>query len=218
MEDKNPPNDKKPLLPPPAGGGPAPGGGGNGGESQLHKMKLEDLYAEFETSKWGLTTEEAKKAREKHGLNSVPPPLSAPAWLCCLLPCLLQTKAMQQYHDCVPEYALVMRNKKWMKMDAASVVPGDVIRVEAGERIAADMRVIESMGCTMETSYVHEGVNPLSCDPYTSGTTFLESPNMAFLGYLVIAGTCTGVVVATGASTVVGKLIGQQCFPPGNKS
>ena len=181
-------------------------------------MNLNELYAEFETSKWGLTTEEAKKAREKHGLNSVPPPLSAPAWLCCLLPCLLSTQQMKDYNDAVPEYAMVMRNKKWMKMDSASVVPGDVIRVEAGERIAADMRVIESMGCTMETSYVHEGVNPLSCDPYTPGATYLESPNMAFLGYLVIAGTCTGVVVATGASTVIGKLIGQKRFPPGNKA
>lgn len=189
------------------------------GESrhEMHKMQLTDLYTEFETSKWGLTTEEAKKARTKFGLNSIPPPLSAPAWLCCLLPCLLQTKAMQEYHDAVPEYAMVMRNKKWLKMDAASIVPGDVIRVESGERVAADMRVIEAMGCSFETSYVHSGVNPLSCDPYTPGHHFLESPNMAFLGYLCTSGQCTGVVVATGSSAVIAKLIDKKQWPPAGK-
>ena len=163
------------------------GGGGGVGESQLHKMELVQLYTEFETSKWGLTTDEAKKARVKHGLNSIPPPLSAPAWLCCLLPCLLRTKAMEQYHDAIPEYAMVMRNKKWLKMDAASIVPGDVIRVEAGERVAADMRVIEAMGCTFETSYVHLGINPLR---YVFGlnttAVTLCSSNSSFLDFLIL--------------------------------
>ncbi len=124
---------------------------------------------------------------------------------------------MQEYHDAVPEYAMVMRNKKWLKMDAASIVPGDVIRVESGERVAADMRVIEAMGCSFETSYVHSGVNPLSCDPYTSGTAYLESPNMAFLGYLCTSGQCTGVVVAAGSSTVIAKLIDKSQWPPAGK-
>ena len=121
---------------------------------------------------------------------------------------------MEDYHEAVPEYAMVMRNKKWLKMDAASIVPGDLIRIESGERVAADMRVIEAMGCSFETSYVHVGANPLSCDPYTSGDFYLESPNMAFLGYLCTAGNCTGLVVSTGSQTVIGKLIDKKQWPP----
>ena len=98
----------------------------------LHEASLEEIYAHFESSKWGLTSDDARRARASNGLNNIPTPLSAPAWLCCLLPCLLKTKSMEQYHECVPEYAFVMRNRRWVKMDSASIVPGDVIRVEAG--------------------------------------------------------------------------------------
>ena len=100
--------------------------------SALHEAALEEIYVYFESTKWGLTSDEAKRSRALHGLNNIPPPISAPAWLCCLLPCLLKTKSMEQYHECVPEYSSVMRNKRWVKMDTASIVPGDLIRVETG--------------------------------------------------------------------------------------
>jgi Cation transporter/ATPase, N-terminus len=98
----------------------------------LHEAELADIYTYFESSRWGLTSDEARKSRQVNGLNNIPPPIAAPAWLCCLLPCLLKTKSMEQYHECVPEYAFVMRNKRWVKMDSASIVPGDLIRVESG--------------------------------------------------------------------------------------
>ena len=98
----------------------------------LHEAELADIYSYFESSRWGLTSDEARKSRQVNGLNNIPPPIAAPAWLCCLLPCLLKTKSMEQYHECVPEYAFVMRNKRWVKMDSASIVPGDLIRVESG--------------------------------------------------------------------------------------
>ena len=91
----------------------------------LHEAELADIYTYFESSRWGLTSDEARKSRQVNGLNNIPPPIAAPAWLCCLLPCLLKTKSMEQYHECVPEYAFVMRNKRWVKMDSASIVPGD---------------------------------------------------------------------------------------------
>jgi magnesium-transporting ATPase (P-type) len=103
--------------------------------SALHEAKLDEIYLYFESSRWGLTSEEARRSRQTNGLNTIPAPIAAPAWLCCLLPCLLKTKSMEQYHECVPEFAFVMRNKRWVKMDSASIVPGDLIRVEAGGEI-----------------------------------------------------------------------------------
>lgn len=97
--------------------------------SSLHTIPLNNLYTDLRSGKEGLDTDDAKAARTKHGLNTIPPPLSAPAWLCCLLPCLLHTKAMRDFNEAVPEYAHVMRNKRWLKMDSASLVPGDVIKV-----------------------------------------------------------------------------------------
>jgi Cation transporter/ATPase, N-terminus len=96
----------------------------------IHKMELTEIYVEFGASKMGLTSEDSRRNREKYGSNNVPPPLSAPAWLCCLLPCLLKTKAMEDYNECVPEFATVLRNKKWLKMDSGSLVLGDIIRLQ----------------------------------------------------------------------------------------
>ena len=78
--------------------------------------------------------------REKYGYNRVSPPLTAPAWLCCLLPCLLKTKAMMEYNETVPEFAYVRRNKNWIKMDATSLVPGDIVKISDGDRVPADVR------------------------------------------------------------------------------
>jgi hypothetical protein len=184
--------------------------------SSSHVNTLKEIYARYSSSDVGLSSDEAKKARLIYSLNNIPPPISAPAWLCCLLPCLLRTRSMEQYHDCVPEYAFVMRNKRWVKMDSASIVPGDVIRVECGERVCADCRVIEANKCVFETSYVHGNLNPLNCDPNSVGEncSYLTSPNMAFLGYLCLSGSCTCIVVATGGSAVVSRLILQNKWPP----
>jgi hypothetical protein len=60
----------------------------------------------------------------------------------------------------------------------------------ATERVCADCRVIEANGCTFETSLVQKSGNVMRCDPnYSgSGTSYLMSPKMAFLGYLCTAG------------------------------
>jgi hypothetical protein len=136
-----------------------------------------------------LTNENAREFRGKYGFNDVPPPIEYPAWLCCLLPCLMNTESMQKYHEAVPEHAMVLRNGMWRKLEANSVVPGDVVKVEKGDRVPADIRVFECMEqCTFDTRMVSDRdaikqVNLSSPqDPYEA------SGNMALLGYLCIEG------------------------------
>lgn len=119
----------------------------------------------------------------------MPPPLSAPAWLCCLLPCLLKTKSMMEYNEAVPEHASVRRNKNWMKMDAASLVPGDIVAVRDGERVPADIRLIEATSnCQFETSSITGDVARRNCSVKDSSSDYIQSPNMAFLGFLCTDG------------------------------
>jgi E1-E2 ATPase/Cation transporter/ATPase, N-terminus len=106
-------------------------------------MQLHEIYKQFDTSLDGLTSQQAKKKRSTNGLNQVPPPLSAPAWLCCLLPCLLATPSMERYNSSVPSHGYVKRNGNWLNMDSESLVPGDIVRVSAGARVPADLRVVE---------------------------------------------------------------------------
>jgi magnesium-transporting ATPase (P-type) len=53
-----------------------------------------------------------------------------------------------------------------------------------------------------------------ACDPLLSSNNYEESPNMAFLGYLCVEGSCSGVVVATGEKTLIAKMIMKKEWPP----
>lgn len=121
------------------------------GQNAHHKISLQKLYNQLSSSSEGLSSEIAKEKRHLIGLNIVKPPISAPAWLCCLLPCLLNTMSMKLYNECVPDHAMVKRNKKWINLDTASIVPGDIVRIGLGERVPADMRII----MVSHTSFVY---------------------------------------------------------------
>ena len=111
--------------------------------STMHTMPIKQLYSQLQTSAEGLDKEKTRAIRSISGLNKVPPPLQYPAWLCCLLPCLLKTKAMLDYNEVVPEHATVRRDKTWVKIDSTSLVPGDIVVVKDEERVPADLRIIE---------------------------------------------------------------------------
>ena len=182
----------------------------------IHRAALEEVLKGLETSPEGMKTDVVRKKRTTCGDNTVPPPLSAPAWLCCLLPCLLRTKSMEQYKECVPQSAQVKRNgRPWVNMEATGILPGDIVKVSKDERVAADLRVIEAKGsCSFDTAAVTGRHEPQLCNPALPSKDYLQSPNMAFCGYLCISGECTGVVVATGADTVMGKLVSKAAWPP----
>ena len=109
----------------------------------MHNIPIAQLYAQLQSSVDGLDSDKSKSIRSTFGLNKVPPPLNYPAWLCCLLPCLMKTKSMMDYNETVPEHANVRRNKNWIKIDATSLVPGDIVMVRDGERVPGDMRIVE---------------------------------------------------------------------------
>lgn len=104
---------------------------------------LEDPWVTSPQLETGLTSEQAALQRRKYGPNLIPEPASLPSWLCCLIPCLKQNHAKKLYDACVPTCCTVKRNGRWVLMDAAGVVVGDLIRVEEGDRAPADLRIIE---------------------------------------------------------------------------
>uniref|UniRef100_A0A6T5VPP8 Uncharacterized protein n=1 Tax=Chromulina nebulosa TaxID=96789 RepID=A0A6T5VPP8_9STRA len=183
-------------------------------QSSFHTRSLDQVYHDLETSLDGLSTAQAKKRRNLYGLNNVPSPVNAPAWLCCLLPCLLRTKEMLIYNDSVPEHAIVKRNGKWINMDSASLVPGDIVKIDTHERIPADIRLIEVDNCIFSTNAVYNSNSNLIASITTSSDKYVGASNMGFLGYLVESGSCVGVVVATGKNAVISKLIKGRLWPP----
>jgi hypothetical protein len=103
---------------------------------------LDEIYHLFGSSEEGLSRSSRRIQREQAELNLIPPPVSCPAWLCCILPCILHTDAMKTFNECIPQYSEVKMNREWVKIDPIGILVGDIVRIKAGTRVPADMRII----------------------------------------------------------------------------
>ncbi len=104
--------------------------------------------------------------------------------------------------------ASVLRDGVRVTLPADQVVPGDVVVLEAGDRVSADLRLIrvnslriEEAALTGEAIAVEKRVEPTARDAVLGDRT-----SMAFCGTLVVTGSAHGLVVATGASTQLGQI------------
>ncbi len=106
-------------------------------------------------------------------------------------------------YDC-----LTWRDGEGQQVDVGHLVPGDVIEIQAGEVVPADLRLlhVDDLECdesvlTGESSAVAKAVSPVP-----AGTALPELVSCALMGTVVQAGSGRGVVVATGARTELGRV------------
>lgn len=108
-------------------------------------------------------------------------------------------------------HAHVIRNGKLQLIPAQRVVPGDIVQMEAGSVIPADLRLLEVHSFRVnESALTGESVPVDKSSDSISGTDISigDQTNMAFKSTLVINGRATGVVTATGMRTEIGKIAG----------
>lgn len=117
-------------------------------------------------------------------------------------------QAMAAIRDLLAPRATVLRDGVRQGVDAAALVPGDIVLVEAGDRVAADLRLIEAHALTAEEAILTgESVPvPKSLAPVAVGAALGDRSPMLFAGTFVAAGTGRGVVVATGAASEIGRI------------
>lgn len=108
--------------------------------------------------------------------------------------------------------ALVKRNGRVEEIESENIVPGDILILEAGRLIAADIRLIESANLQIEESALTGESIPSEKDadllPDDADTALGDRKNMAYKTTLVTYGRGVGVVVETGMKTEVGKIAG----------
>ncbi|RKT47631.1 HAD-IC family P-type ATPase [Thiocapsa rosea] len=104
--------------------------------------------------------------------------------------------------------ALVRRDGAWSEIDAALLVPGDVVRLRAGDRIPADLRLLEAANLRVEESALTGESVPASkrVAPVSDDAGIGDRFSMGYSGTLVAAGSGLGVVTATGPHTEIGRI------------
>ncbi|MFC8596915.1 cation-translocating P-type ATPase [Isoptericola sp. NPDC057191] len=105
-------------------------------------------------------------------------------------------------------HAEARRDGAWAKVDADDVVPGDVVRVRSGDRVPADVRLLEAVNLRVEESALTgESVAASKrVDAVTPDAGVGDRTSMLFSGTLVAAGQGVGVVTATAERTEIGRI------------
>lgn len=106
--------------------------------------------------------------------------------------------------------AKVRRDGELMETDPGNLVPGDIIVVEAGDSLPADVRFLTTADIRIdEFALTGESVPcEKSSEPLVGDVLQAERSNMGFAGTTVVSGHATGVVVATGMNSATGKIAG----------
>ncbi len=107
-------------------------------------------------------------------------------------------------------HACVLRDGRQIRVAAEDLVPGDILRVQSGDRIGADARILDAVSATAQESALtgesepaekHAGILAEDCPA-------ADRKNMLFAATELLTGHCTAVVCRTGMQTEIGKIAG----------
>nr|WP_204618787.1 calcium-transporting P-type ATPase, PMR1-type [Desulforadius tongensis] len=120
-------------------------------------------------------------------------------------------KSMEALKQLAAPEAKVIRNGAERRVPAAELVPGDVVLLESGDKVPADMRLLETVNLEVEESSLTGESNPV---PKRAGKMERENVsvgdtcNMAYMGTVVTRGRARGIVVSTGMASEMGQIAG----------
>lgn len=215
-----------------------------------HALADEMVYCKLQTTKMGITEEQAKERQEAYGKNALPAPLPPTVLkvfihqfksplIYVLLIAGIVALSMRDYKDASFIFAVILlnavigtvqewraeqsahslqkllqiqarvrRNGKKKTVSAEELVPGDVVLLESGDKVPADMRLMEANSLSVDEAFLtgesmaaEKTVRRLGVEISVS-----DRRNMMYAGATVLAGRGVGLVVATGMHTEVGKI------------
>lgn len=106
---------------------------------------------------------------------------------------------------------IVIRDKHIQKVGTSEIVQGDILVLEAGEKVPADARIVESYQLSIDESILTgESENSLKKETILAAESIPlgDQANMAFKGTTVVSGRGKAIVIATGSYTEIGKIAG----------
>jgi len=117
-------------------------------------------------------------------------------------------RALAALRDMLAPQAQVRRDGRRQVIAAEGLVPGDIVLLEAGDRVPADLRLLEARALRVQEAVLTGESVPVdkAVAPLASATDLADRANMAYSGTLVAAGQGVGLVVATGSRTELGRI------------
>jgi calcium-translocating P-type ATPase len=118
--------------------------------------------------------------------------------------------AMSAIRRMLAPRAAVLRDGLRATVDGAALVPGDIVLVEAGDKVPADLRLIEARGLAAQEAILTGESVPVekSTPPVAADAPLGDRRSMLWSGTLVTQGAARGVVTATGPATEIGRIGG----------
>ena len=118
-------------------------------------------------------------------------------------------KSLDKLKELAAPMANVLREGVWEKLPSKLLVPGDIVKLQSGDRIVADMRLVQSKGLETEESAltgeslpVLKRIDAIKKD----GLEAQDQTNMVFMGTLVTKGSGQAIVTGTGMDTTMGQI------------
>lgn len=113
---------------------------------------------------------------------------------------------MESFLNMIPAKCMCLRDGKLAKIEASSLVPGDIVYVRMGDKNPADILLFSASDCKVDNSSLTGESEPQerTKDNYMSNP--MEATNIMFNSTLLISGEAYGIVIRTGDSTVIGEI------------
>jgi magnesium-transporting ATPase (P-type) len=117
-------------------------------------------------------------------------------------------QALEGIRKMLSLHAHARRDGEWTEIEADDLVPGDIVRLRSGDRVPADVRLIEATNLRIEESALTGESVPTekSTEPVAENAGVGDRSCLAYSGTMVAAGRGVGVVTATGAATELGRI------------
>jgi Ca2+-transporting ATPase len=120
-------------------------------------------------------------------------------------------QAVQSIAKMIPTKAKALRGGTQVEVEVSEIVPGDIIILEEGDRVPADVRLIKAFEISVNNSILTGESDPqrrfVNMTPGMTANTISEYQNLMFAGATVVSGFARGVVIYTGKDTQFGRIV-----------
>ncbi len=118
-------------------------------------------------------------------------------------------KALEELRNLTKPTATVIRDGQAQRINAADIVPGDIIKLKAGDFVPADARLIKATGLVTDEASLTGESHPVTKDAnkvFDKTTPIADVTNMIWSATAITGGNCSAVVTETGINTQVGQI------------